>query len=292
MDNNRTGEIFIKNQSVKEREFSLTNRNGLELFFLGTGSAFTKRQYQTNLLIIKNSDHLLIDCGSKCPQAFYELGASITDIDNYLITHSHADHIGGLEEVCLMNRYFAKKKANMVIGDHYKKILWEMSLRGGVGFNESGNAGVLNFDDYFNVIKPEPLPEMPRETYSAKVGSIDLKIMRTKHIPDFSHDWQNSFWSCGVIIDDSVFFTSDTRYDEELITGYDKIFDFKAIFHDCQFFTGGVHASLEELNELPPGIKNKTFLTHYSDDWEAQEENVHKYGFKGLAKPFTYYSFP
>ncbi len=291
MGDNLNVKSTVTTNSLNERGFSLANNNGLELFFMGTGSAFTKRQYQTNLLIIKDWDHLLVDCGSKCPQAFYEIGASITDIDNYLITHSHADHIGGLEEACLMNRYFAKKKANIVIGDHYKKILWDMSLRGGIGFNESGNAGILTFDDYFNVIKPEPLPQMPRETYSAKVGKIDLKIMRTKHIPDFSHNWQNSFWSCGVIFDDSVFFTSDTRYDEELILEYDKIFNFKAIFHDCQFFTGGVHASLDELNNLPPHIKNKTFLTHYSDDWEVHEDKVHKFGFKGLAKPFIYYSF-
>ena len=70
--------------NVEEKKLSLKNDGKLELFFLGTGSAFTKRQYQTNLLIIKGNDHLLIDCGTKCPQAMSELGLPITEIKNFV----------------------------------------------------------------------------------------------------------------------------------------------------------------------------------------------------------------
>ncbi|MGC8766060.1 MAG: MBL fold metallo-hydrolase, partial [Brevinematia bacterium] len=90
----------------KDKKLSLKNDGYLSLFFIGVGSAFTKKHYQTNLLIIKGDKHLLIDCRTKCPQGLYNIGLSVTDIENYLITHSHADHIGGLEEVGLINRYF------------------------------------------------------------------------------------------------------------------------------------------------------------------------------------------
>jgi hypothetical protein len=115
--------------------------------------------------------------------------------------------------------------------------------------------------------------------------------MRTKHIPDSSFDWQSSFWSCGVIIDDRVFFTSDTRFDHDLIEFYENKFNFETIFHDCQFFTGGVHASLDEINTLSPEIKAKTYLTHYGDNWEEYDETISKYGFAGRAIQQQYYVF-
>lgn len=278
-------------ETLEDREFSLTNDGKLELFFIGVGSAFTKRHYQTNLLLIKGKDHLLIDCGTKGTQALYELGVAVTDIKNFLITHSHADHIGGLEEVALMGRYATKKKPVMIVNETYQHILWDMSLRGGAAYNEEEAKDTLSFSDFWNIIRPQWLPDYPRETFSARLGKIDIKMMRTKHIPDSSYDWQSSFWSCGVIIDERILFTSDTRYDYDLIDFYEKKFKLEAIFHDCQFFTGGVHASLEEIKQFPPDIKNKMYLTHYGDNWEEFEDKVAKYGFAGLAKQHVYYVF-
>lgn len=278
-------------ETLENRKFSLTNDGKLELFFIGVGSAFTKRHYQTNLLLIKGKDHLLIDCGTKGTQALYELGIPVTDIKNFLITHSHADHIGGLEEVALMGRYATKKKPVMIINETYQHILWDMSLRGGSAYNEEEAKDTLSFSDFWNIIRPQWLPDYPRETYSARLGGIDIKMMRTKHIPDSSYDWQSSFWSCGVIIDERILFTSDTRYDYDLIDFYEKKFKLEAIFHDCQFFTGGVHSSLEEIKQFPPDIKNKMYLTHYGDNWEEFEDKIAKYGFAGLAKQHVYYVF-
>ena len=277
--------------SLNDRPFNLSNDGSLELFFLGVGSAFTKRNYQTNLLILKGADHLLIDCGTKCPQAFFELGTPVTEVRNILITHSHADHIGGLEEVALLGRYMTKRKPHIVINETYQHILWDMSLRGGSAFNEEEAGDILGFHDFFDIIRPSWLHNYPRESFSARIGEIDIKMMRTMHIPDSSFNWQSSFWSCGIIIDDRIMFTSDTRYDPELIISFDEIFDLEMIFHDCQFFTGGVHASLEELNMLPSKIKAKMYLTHYGDNWEDFEETVGKYGFAGLAKQHTHYIF-
>ncbi|MGL4370644.1 MAG: MBL fold metallo-hydrolase, partial [Spirochaetota bacterium] len=114
----------MKTLSVEQRPLSLNNDGALSLFFVGVGSAFTKRNYQTNLLIVKGDDHLLIDCGTKCSQAFYELGLPVTEIRNFLLTHSHADHIGGMEEVALLGKYAAKKKPNIIINETYQHILW------------------------------------------------------------------------------------------------------------------------------------------------------------------------
>ncbi|MDB3986661.1 MBL fold metallo-hydrolase, partial [Pseudomonadales bacterium] len=106
-------------------KLALTNQGALDLVFLGVGSAFSKTLNQTNLFIVKDQTHLLIDCGNHCPHSlFHDYNTPLTDIDNFLITHSHADHVGGLEEAQLAGRYVKKRKPTMIITQAYEKILW------------------------------------------------------------------------------------------------------------------------------------------------------------------------
>ena len=48
------------------KTLNLENDGGLSFFFVGVGSAFAKAHFQNNILVIKGSDHLLIDCGTMC----------------------------------------------------------------------------------------------------------------------------------------------------------------------------------------------------------------------------------
>ncbi len=281
----------FKVHSLNKKSLSLTNDGHLSLFFIGVGSAFTKKLNQTNLIIIKGQDHILVDCGTKTPQALHETGLPITDIKNIFITHSHADHIGGLEELLLRNRYITRTKPNIIINETYQHILWDLSLRGGCAFNEENANDVLNFHDFVNIIHPTHLHGYSRQTMEAEIGKINIKIVRTKHIPDSSNSWESSFWSSGLIIDDRILFTADTRFDPDLIKDFDAVFNFEIIFHDCQFFTGGIHASLEELSQLPDKYKKKTLLTHYGDNWNKYLNQIKKQNFIGLAKQMVYYNF-
>ena len=112
-------------------KLELTNAGGLSLFFVGIGSAFSKLNFQNNVLFIKGKNHVLVDCGTLCSFAISHYGVKISDIDNFFLTHSHADHIGGMEEVAFTDYYVKKARPTLIIDDQYKKILWNESLRGG-----------------------------------------------------------------------------------------------------------------------------------------------------------------
>jgi ribonuclease BN (tRNA processing enzyme) len=94
-----------------ECPISLTNDGDLALTFLGAGSAFSKKHYQNNLIAVKGPSHLLVDCGSRATEALGLLGLSVGQIENYLVTHLHADHIDGLEEAMLVYRYALRRKS-------------------------------------------------------------------------------------------------------------------------------------------------------------------------------------
>jgi ribonuclease BN (tRNA processing enzyme) len=259
-------------------KLSLTNDGDLELFFIGVGSAFAAKNFQTNVLIIKGNTHIMVDFGMTGPNALLATaGLAPTDIGVVLPTHSHADHVGGFECLALMNRYvgqrFMKKpKTTMIIPEEYQRILWDYTLRGGLEWNEEAieTHKSLAFTDFFTVIRPEWATHQPREVFKVNVGDIKLEMFRTKHIPEQSADWGASFVSFGLMIDDRVFFSGDTRFDPELVEMYAHA---EVMFHDVQFFPGAVHAPLEDLRKLPKAVKEKMLLMHYADNWEAQKIN-------------------
>lgn len=269
-----------------EKPLCLTSKNELVLHFLGTGSAFTKQNFQNNLLIIKNDVHIMVDFGTKASQALYEKGSNVTNIKTYLITHQHADHIGGMEEAALMGRYFTKKAPDLILTPVQLESVWENSLKGGLGSNEKC-PNVL--DDFFNVILAEEDTTQSRSAYKLNYKGIDLILYKTNHIPDCALSWKDAVWTTGLIIDKKILFSCDTRFDQELLLDFDKRYNLEVIFHDCQFYQGGVHASYDELKTLPDTLKKKMLLTHYADNWKQYTPEAD--GFQGFTSPDVYYHF-
>ena len=279
---------------LTERPLSLKNDGRLELFFIGVGSAFASTLRQTNFLIVKGDTHIMVDFGMTGPAGLLDAaGLKPTDIEVLLPTHSHADHIGGIECIGLMNRYVGQKflkkpKVTVIITEEYQSVLWDRSLRGGMEYNEEEmtERRTLQFGDYFNVVRPTWKTHQPRQIHELDYNGIHLEIFRTKHIPDTAPNWEASFISYGLFIDGHVFVSVDTRFDRELIDLYADRSD--VMFHDVQFFPEGVHAPLEKLRELPPEVKQKMFLMHYSDDWAKHDVS----DFAGWAIQGTRYIFP
>lgn len=270
-------------------KIELTNDGQLSLFFVGTGSAFTKKNFQNNVLVIKGEDHLLIDCGTLCPYALSLYNTSIVAIRNFFISHSHADHAGGLEEAALMGRYVTHTKPRMIITDEYKRLLWDNTLSGGAANGEhKENKRPLDFSDYFEQVRPRFVADNPRPLYEVNVGSINLKLYRTMHIPDGVPSWADSAYSMGCLIDNRILFPTDTRFDPALIKWMTSTYPVEYILHDCQLYEpAGVHTTYNSLKTLSEDIRNKIILCHYGDNYKSFDAEAD--GFLGFAVRGQYY---
>ncbi len=281
---------------------ALTTDGHLRVVFIGVGSAFAKRRRQSNMLVIQGDHHVLIDCGTQGPLALNDIGLSVLDVQCYLPTHSHADHIGGFEEIMLMNRYTPKKcgsKPQLVILRDYQDLLWSKSLSGGSEFCEVNQGRSLQLTDFFEVLRPKTQQVNGRKVWVYQHGPMEIMIMRTRHFPDSAISVDESQWCCGVFINRRVWISGDTMFDQEYPERFSR--DAEIMFHDCQLFQGGVHASYHELMTLRPEIREKTYLYHYGDNWDQTDTWVKpsdpftgdpvKDGFLGWAEQQVAYDF-
>ena len=246
----------------------LETSGNLRIVFLGVGSAFTKRKRQSNFLIIQGDYHVLVDCGTLGSLALDDIGLSVTKVQCYLPTHSHADHIGGFEEIALVNRYITNSlnKPKMIIVEEYQDLLWAKSLSGGIEFCETKEGKPLQLTDFFDILRPKETVILGQKTWLYQHGPIDLVFMRTRHIPDSTTSIDEAQWCSGILVNNRVWVSGDTMFDRDYPTSFSEISE--VMFHDCQMFKGGVHASYSELMTLPAEVRSKMYLYHYNDNWD------------------------
>jgi ribonuclease BN (tRNA processing enzyme) len=290
-------EIIEKPKLLSDRGI-IENDGQLDICFLGVGSAFAQEHFQTSILITKGMTHVLVDFGMDGPRSLKAVGLGMQDITNLLPTHSHSDHVGGVETLALFNRYVAqrfmnKPKLTCIVTPEYQRILWDYTLRGGLEWNEEQPDGrrKLGFGDFFKIKTPTWKTSQPREIHEVGIGELKLELFRTNHIPEQAPNWEASFVSYGLLIDGRVFFSSDSQFDPELIQLYSGVREGHKTpehwFHDVQFFPGAVHAPLADLCTLDDDVKSNMTLMHFSDEWEKHDISE----FAGWAKQGAVYRF-
>jgi ribonuclease Z len=66
------------------------------LHLLGTGSAFSDAHRTTTMLALENQGRtLVVDCGGDVIQRLLVAGIALEGIEGMIVTHEHADHVGG-----------------------------------------------------------------------------------------------------------------------------------------------------------------------------------------------------
>lgn len=253
----------------------------LKINFVGTGSAFTLKNFQTNALVtLDNGYRLLVDCGSYAPLALNHAGLSYLDIDGVYVSHLHADHIGGLEWMAFASRFDPRRtrKPDLWVSRFLVDDLWNRSLSGGLASiqNETNT-----LDTYFNV-------KIVEKNEGFTIGGVFFNLIQTVHVRS-GFALEPSFGlMVGTMQGTRVFLTTDAQHCPSDILDFYKSAD--VIFHDCECtpFRSGVHAHFDELATLPPEIRAKIQLVHYQDlvldNWDEWDAKAKSAGFVGFAR--------
>ncbi|MCK5607740.1 MBL fold metallo-hydrolase [Candidatus Pacearchaeota archaeon] len=227
----------------------------MELIFLGSGSAFTMNNRQSNMLLKHNGKNLLIDCGTDVRHSIQQAGLSHRDIDAVYVSHLHADHVGGLEWLSFLT-YFdpGATKPKLYIHRGLKTELWNGTLRGGLG---SLQGQVTDLDTFFDTQSCNKIGTFEWE-------GIQFQMVQTVHIMD-AFTIVPSFGLIFKLNEKTVFITTDTQFCPEQIKDFYAMAD--VIFQDCETspFESGVHAHWSKLLTLDEDIKSKMWLYHHQD---------------------------
>ena len=267
----------------------------MEFMAIGSGNAFTKKNWQSNFLITQNGKRLMIDCGTYSWLAMDELKLTTGDIDAVYISHLHADHCGGLEEL-MFTTYFnptLKRPTLFCEGAYVKdtdigiihssglvKELWDNVLCGGA----RGLEGVEATLDTFFDVKPV------KANKSFTWEGITFDIIQTIHISS-KYKIEHSFGLMWTDPDtkERVYLTTDSQFcPVNAMKAYLR--EANVIFHDCETspYASGVHAHYNELRMLAPEIKQKMWLYHFQDNvitnWDEWEQKAKDDGFLGFVK--------
>jgi glyoxylase-like metal-dependent hydrolase (beta-lactamase superfamily II) len=197
-----------------------------------------------------SGEFLLVDCGITASRSLETIGLSVLDVKNLFVSHLHADHIGGIEELALKTKLITGRRINLFVNDELVDSFWE-SIRGGLEFTQLGR---LELDDYFDVFT---------HCDGFALGGIEFSSHPTHHIegmPSFD------------IAFDGLLLTGDTVF----VKGYaeSRAAHFSTVVHDCSFNNvQKVHAYFEDLLEHRD-LFNDLYVIHYEDHIDAYRQQL------------------
>ena len=231
----------------------------VSIYPIGVGDSFTTRHFFMNCLLDVDGREFFIDCPAYVNKMLSEnnlKGEVQLDLTRYrelMVTHVHADHIGGVEELAYWQYYKTENRVKMYAPDWMLRDVWS-HLRPALEPSVRPGGGMMNFDDYF-----EPVAISNPHDF----GGFTLEYRYGLHFPK---TLMYKFDFGGV----KLGYLTDTGLDKDNI---DWVSDCDVIMHDAWFgpveIAGGdirnMHAPIADLLKLPEEIQRKTLLIHYAD---------------------------
>ncbi|MCB1122232.1 MAG: MBL fold metallo-hydrolase, partial [Verrucomicrobiae bacterium] len=107
----------------------------MEIIVLGVGDAFTAKHVNTSFLLRHEGFTLAIDCPDRyrgvLSAASEKSGKELKleQVDAFLITHLHGDHVNGLESVAFYRRFRENRKVNVWGQKEVVTNLWDHRLK-------------------------------------------------------------------------------------------------------------------------------------------------------------------
>lgn len=246
-----------------------------KLIFLGSGSALSTHtgNFQSNMILQTHAEqNLLIDCGTDIRFSLTEQGLSYEDITDIYISHTHADHSGGLEWLAFNSYFKSHTRPTLHINKQLANVLWNETLKGGLS-TISGE--ITSLETYFAL-------DLLEANSAFRFGTLECQIFQTIHCMS-GFNLMPSFGLLITVNNKKILITTDTQFQPlEMREFYNKA---DLIFHDCETnkTKSGVHAHYSELSKLDPQTKNKMWLYHYNDN-DLSLINAQQDGFLGFVK--------
>ncbi|MGE3287221.1 MAG: MBL fold metallo-hydrolase [Pseudonocardia sp.] len=253
---------------------------------LGVGDAFTAKHFFVNGLFHVDGREFLVDAPAYMGKMWAEnnaVGEEQVDITRYkelFITHMHADHVGGLEELGYFQMYKTDNPIKLYAPGWLLQDIWT-HLRPALEPSVREEGGLANFDWFFEPI-PLDRPEVSGLQGGSHVdfGTFSVDFTFTKHLPKtlmYKFDFGNFRFG----------YSPDAAFDRDCL---DWLSDCDLVMHDCWFgevkVLGGdirnLHSPIEDLLTMPVDFQRKTLLCHYADgayddDPAAPNENIGDY---------------
>ncbi|MBF0276177.1 MAG: MBL fold metallo-hydrolase [SAR324 cluster bacterium] len=260
----------------------------IKVSFMGVGSAFSRKNSTSSILVESGSIKMLVDCGTPVIKSIQDFGLSFKDITHIFVTHLHADHIGGLEFLALECRFHLKHRPKIVSTASLLKRLWNFSLKGGLEYVEAtfGDATPQTLNDYFECVSIQAEEWFRISTEDP----IQLFAHASDHVLGME-SYSLEFSEDPHIKEKTILFTGDTRLDPKLLEHARD--NCQHVLHDCQLFDSGennkfgVHTSYQQLLKLPPEIRQCLWLYHYGDTPLPDAKNDGFLGFIEHHQSFT-----
>jgi ribonuclease BN (tRNA processing enzyme) len=221
------------------------------LRFLGVGNAQAAPELGSASGVIERNGEpmLMIDCGQEALSAY---------LDRYgeppravYITHTHMDHVGGLERLFYRIYFDARWRGQVRLYAHAALIpLLQARVADYPGVIAEGGA---NFWDAF-VLIPASRGFWHRDVW--------FDVFATRH-----HLPGTSF---GVVLPSSLVWTGDTRPIPEMLAQHAARGELVA--HDCALIGNPSHTGVDDLDrEYADELRSRLVLYHYGSEGDAVE---------------------
>ena len=231
----------------------------MKVVVLGTGDAFSKRNFGTSAVVIGPRGQVLIDAPDSVLRAMAAASRSAgidvgpMTIDDILLTHLHGDHVNGLEAIGFL-RWLEQRATGRPIPRLHTTApvaarLWE---RLAPAMDQGGTA---NLADYFE------LHVLPTGS-TAEIAGLSVRHRMGRHtIP-----------CCGFLIADgsrTLGWSGDTAWDPDHVEWLSQA---DRVVHETS--PAPAHTPVEYLNSLPDGLRRKMALVHASDDFDPSGTDI------------------
>jgi ribonuclease BN (tRNA processing enzyme) len=222
---------------------------------LGVGDAFSALHYSSGLAVEADDRWLLVDCPHPVRKVLREgaLGAGISlDVGSFeavVVTHLHADHCAGLEDLAYFSRFVLGRRPKLVAHPEVLARVWEGRLAGGMDSlcdPSDWSRRPMGLADYFEPVALD-------EERAVEVGGFAVACRPTRH-----HVFTTALRVRAGGRELGI--SSDTAHDPALI---EWLAQADVFLHE----TGSpcIHTAYEALASLPPGVRARLRITHYPD---------------------------